>query len=269
MSFSTDSRRSSLFSLASCTSSVSSLSLGYAEEKPASPQSPVLSWKPLLFSTAFTSTTSTPLRFTSFPPVDLKTPRFEQYSIESAELLFFKRTHGASSTPSFLTSANRTVCSVDHIPIPESLPRELLQLLGGPQWEYYHVTDSVKPIGLEGLRTNFKYYVAVRWIEQGVERYTFGPAGLCLHSILRVVDAGASYEEDIPRETLLLHEKVEIICNKCLKWWAQSWVEDEIKATHEQLRQEWDRTTRYSWELAKSIEKMDVLDRMELLIDMA
>lgn len=258
MPTSTDSRRSSLFSLQStAATSILSDDCDVLLEKSEDPPSPVLNWKPLLFSTAFTATTSTHLHFTAFPPHDLKTPLFEHLSTQAAEALL--RDFRVPATMSFLAQPDSKIQCVDHIPFPPSLPRELIHLLATPDWEYFHVTQNSICIGLGSLQAGFDHYVAIRSVRQGLERYIFRPSGLSVHSICRIEDVGSAFEDCVPRETLFLREEVEIVCNKFFKRWIQSIITTEMAGAHERFRQEWDETIRVRWETTRRQEKIDLL----------
>lgn len=241
-------------SISSCTTYTGTEE--YYSEKDCSAQM-VLKWKPLIMSTAFTSCVSTRLHFTSFPPHDLRKPQFERLSIQAAQGLLNEYT--TSSVRSFLSQPGSTVSRVERISFPHSIPQELIQTLQGEDWTYYEVTNNVMPVSIGGWSTSFNHHVAVKQLYDGIERYLFGPAGLCVHSVCRLEDVGAEVDERIARETLFLHEESEIICNKALKWWTRSLIATQITKSHEQFRRDWDESIRGEWSMTKAQKSVDLM----------
>lgn len=92
-----------------------------------------------------------------------------------------------------------------------------------------------------------------------MERYIFGPADLCIHSTCRLHDDGIRVEEETPRETLFLHEETEVLCHKMLKRWTESLLAQQIAASHELFRQEWEKSIRSKWSLMKMRKIVDLL----------
>jgi hypothetical protein len=114
-------------------------------------------------------------------------------------------------------------------------------------------------MAIGGLQTIYIHHVAFRKLQTGIERYIFGPGGLCIHSVLQVEDKGVRTVESIPRETLYLEEKTEILCSKVFKWWFESQVSKRTKDLHESLRIRWDERFRADWQSRRLNEKVDLL----------
>lgn len=263
MSISTRSRSPSLFSLTStlstCPSTPSSPFSPGAIEKPAAASTPlVLEWRPQLFSTAFTSTRSTWLHFSAFPPHNVPKHTFQHLSRDTAISLIHR--DGQAGILSLFATPSSTVEPTCNIPIPSSLPVELVQCLRSDVWDYYTIKDStVLPIGISSLSSTYQHHVAFRKIRDGVERYIFGPGGLSIHSVCRITDAGATAEESIPRETLYIEEKIEVICSKVLKWWVESQISRKTAEAHENFRSQWEERFMTQWEMTRRSEKIDLL----------
>lgn len=261
---SNSSRSSSVFSIG--TSLTSSTSYPHSPISPLDcekapidhPSKPlVLQWKPLLFSAAFTYDVSTRLHFTAFPPHDLQRPLFEQLSHNAAQALLLE--YMAPSTLSPFAQPTSKIVQVGALSWPSSLPHELIACLQGDHWDYFSVTGTTVPLGMGKLSTSFDHQVAIRPIQGGVERYILGPAGLCIHSVCRLHDAGVRIEETIPRETLFLWEETEVVCHKLLRKWTKSLLASHIAASHEQFRMEWDAGIRSRWSLMTMKQNIDLL----------
>lgn len=258
------SRSSSVFSLdtstSSCTSYPTSPVLQSDCEKTwAEPvlERMILQWKPLFFSTAFTYNKATPLVFTAFPPQDLSKPLFEQLSNDAAQALLSE--HMGPSTLSIFAQSTSNIDQVTALPFPSALPQELLDCLQNQDWYHFSVNSTTICLRLGKLSAAFDHHVALRPIKDGVERYIFGPAGLCIHSTCRLRDSGARVEEKTPRETLYLWEETEVLCHKMLSRWTKSTIARHIAASHEQFRLEWDASVRGEWSLMKMRQPVDLL----------
>ena len=264
MSASTYSRTPSLLSLdttlSSCSSFPSSPIFSSDREKASSPASSpreVLHWKPILSSSAFTYHVSTHIHFTAFPPHDLKKPTFGQLSRNAAQALLLE--HMGPTTLSFFANKESSIRPVSSIPWPSSLPRSLLESLQTSEWDYFSVTNTRVSLRVGKFSTGFDHHVAIRPIRDGVERYIFGPAGLCVHSVCSLEDAGVRFEEHVPRETLYLQEETEVLCHTMLKRWTRSLLVDQIAASHERFRLDWDMSVRHEWSLMKMRQEVDLL----------
>jgi hypothetical protein len=263
MPASSSSRSSSIFSIDDSISSLSSFDVLtpttplFDEKMPIEQEtgSQILQWKPLLFSTAFTQNVSTWLHFTAFPPQDLKKPLFHNLGIAEARSLLL---YQGRLSP--FASQSSQISPTDHVVIPKRLPRDLAHQLKSPQWQYFSVTQNRMPVGVGNLNTAFDHDIAVRPLVDGIERYIFGPMGLCVHAVCRIEDSGERFEEDVPRERLYLNEDVEVVCNLALRPWTQQFVAHQIKCSHERIRLDWDAGVQYRWASMKSQSEKSLLD---------
>jgi hypothetical protein len=201
MSTSTRSRSSSLFSLTStmtsCISAPTSPRTTGWDEKLDAAAPLVLRWKPQLFTTAFSSSRSTHLHFTAFPPQNIPKSTFERVGVEVAMSLMHEG--GDPTVLSMFATAQSQVMPTCDISIPSNLPTELAFVLRSDEWDYYSITGTAPlPIGIGSMNTTFRHCVAFRKLRNGFDRYIFGPGGLSIHSICQLQDAGAQYVEDIP-----------------------------------------------------------------------
>ena len=267
MSVSTRSRTSSLFSLAStassCTSGPPSPTLSVTKQpaqQPTTQDSPpiVLKWRSQVFSAAFSFSRSTNLHFTAFPPQDVPKAMFQSISQDAAFSILYD--HSQPTTLSLFATPQSKITPIYDISIPSNLPCELIDLLHSDEWYYYTVGDSISfPIGISNFASGYEHHVAVRNIHGGIEKYIFGPGGLSIHSVCQIQDKGTRYVEDIPRETLYLEEKTEVLCNKTLKWWFESQVSKRTAEAHQSLRVRWDDRFRGDCRLTQCSEKADLL----------
>lgn len=263
MSISARSQSSSIFSLASTVSPQSSAPTSpkgsRSLEKPVAPPTPlVLEWKPQLFSTAFSSTRSAWLHFTAFPPLNVPKHTFERLSLETAIALLHQ--DGQASVLSLFANQDSSIDPTRDIPFPSNLSEELVHCLRGDEWDSYIITNTDPlPIGIGNMTTTYRHHVAFRKICDGVERFMFGPGGLCVHSVCQITDRGARYEEPIPRETLYVEEKTEVLCNTVLKWWVESRIAKKTAEAHENFRRQWDERFRAQWGVLRLNQKVDLL----------
>lgn len=179
MSISTRSRSSSLFSLTSTATSRTSAptsprTTGWDEKLEASAAPLVLRWKPQLFTTAFSSSRSTHLRFTAFPPQNVPKATFERVGVEAAMSLMHQS--GDPTVLSMFATAQSQVKPTRDISIPSSLATEVAFLLRSGEWDFYSITGTAPlPIGIGSMNTTFRHCVAFRKLRNGFERYIFGP----------------------------------------------------------------------------------------------
>ena len=271
MSLSSPSRSSSFFSLDSYASSFTSnppSPLSTFDEKRAPQQieptasSPlVLRWKPQFFSSAFTHHTSTHIKFSAFPPCDYKShlSGFDFLSWRTAiSLLHDDRNPACLSS---FASSDSSITPVTEIPIPANLPAELVEVLqNGAEWQLYAISEPVPvSVSISSVTAFYKHYVAFKKLQNGVERYMFGPASLCIYSVCRLVDVGRPHDGSVPPETLCLEEHVEVLCNKTVKWLYKSAILKRISESHENLRLRWDQTMVREWATLQKMREIDLL----------
>ena len=229
-------------------------------QQPTTQDSPpiVLKWRPQVFSAALSSSRSTNLHFTTFPPQDVPKAMFQSISHDAA--LSILHDHSQPTTLSLFATPQSKITPVCDISIPSNLPCELIDLLHSDEWYYYTVGDSISlPMVISHFASGYEHRVAVRNIHGGIERYIFGPRGLSILSVCQIQDKRIRYIEDIPRETLYLEEKTEVLCNKALKWWFESQISKRIAEVHQSLRVRWDDRFRSDCRLTQCSEKADLL----------
>jgi hypothetical protein len=222
----------------------------------------VLQWKPQFFSSAYKHHCSTHLTFTALPPYDYQNdlPAFDTLSWQAAIALLDDNLSTARPMQlSIFAGTNSTVTPAQNIPIPSNLPEDLCHLLHNSlEWQLYTMSEPAAT-GFTSLQAFNKHYFALRRIHNGIERYIFGPAGLSIHSVIRLIDIGRPRADTLPPETLYLEEDVEIICNKAAKWLYQSTITKAVENAHEDLRQRWDATMQRKWFELRRAREIDLL----------